>query len=90
MKNVALDTVDMEVARIKEAYTKREINDLYSWFNPSYLFMVQEREKRLLKFLHKYDVSSLESKKILEIGCGTGLTSFRNGSPKPKHDVRLG
>jgi ubiquinone/menaquinone biosynthesis C-methylase UbiE len=34
--------------------------------------MIQERERRLLTLLKRYDFASLKEKKILEVGCGTG------------------
>jgi SAM-dependent methyltransferase len=61
-----------EEARIRAAYAKREGDTRYSWFNPGHLFMVQQRERRVLALLHRYGCGALESKSILEVGCGTG------------------
>lgn len=64
---------NVEEERIRKAYSKRTRDEvLYSWFSPGHLFMIQERERRLLKLLKGYGFASLKEKKILEIGCGTG------------------
>jgi SAM-dependent methyltransferase len=69
----SLDAAKGEEARIRAAYAKREEADSrYSWFSPGHLFMVQERERCLLALLRRYGVTALESKRILEVGCGTG------------------
>jgi ubiquinone/menaquinone biosynthesis C-methylase UbiE len=49
--------------------------------------MVQERERRLLAVLKQYGVTPLETKKILEIGCGTGhwLREFIKWGACPQH-----
>ena len=65
------------------AYEKREQDDArYSWFNPGYQFMVQQRERRLLALLHRYGFTALGSKTIVEVGCGTGqwLREFLSGA----------
>src|SRR5262249_25684685 len=67
-------SVNVEEARIQAAYAKRKLgNGRYSWFSPGHLFMLQERERRSLALLQQYGFSRLETKTILEIGCGTGF-----------------
>ena len=69
----SLDSVRAEEARIRTAYAKREEADArYSWFSAGYQFMVQQRERRLLALLRRYDCKNLAAKKILDVGCGTG------------------
>lgn len=66
---------DAESARIKDVYAKRSTSagqQRYSLFNPGHLFMMQERELRVLALLKKWDFASLESKRILDVGCGKG------------------
>ncbi|MCA9422215.1 MAG: class I SAM-dependent methyltransferase [Nitrospira sp.] len=60
----------VEEARIQAAYAKRPENTFYSWFNPSYVFMVQEQERRMLVALEQHGFARLDNMKILEIGCG--------------------
>jgi SAM-dependent methyltransferase len=75
-------------ARIRAAYGKRQADDArYSWFNPGHLFIVHERERRLLTLLHRHGFAPLNSKKILEIGCGTGywLREFINWGARPEN-----
>jgi ubiquinone/menaquinone biosynthesis C-methylase UbiE len=61
-----------ETERLKKAYARRQCGDLYSWFNPAYLFIMQERERRIIRLFKELGVTSLETQKILEVGCGRG------------------
>jgi ubiquinone/menaquinone biosynthesis C-methylase UbiE len=61
-----------EAERIKTAYGRRHCGDLYSWFNPGHLFMMQQRERRVLARLRSLGLSRLTGQRILEIGCDTG------------------
>jgi len=63
-----------EISRIKEAYARRAIyvGDRYSVFNVASLFIIQGLERALLRMLKDNDLTSLEGKRILEVGCGTG------------------
>jgi ubiquinone/menaquinone biosynthesis C-methylase UbiE len=91
-KGVPLDGVNVEEERIRKAYSKRTRDEvLYSWFNPAHLFMIQERERRLLRLLKRYGFASLKEKKILEIGCGTGywLREFIKWGAQPGNVVGL-
>src|SRR6185312_1284063 len=62
-----------ELTRIRSAYAKRNGRSIYSLFEPAQLLAIQERERQLLRLLSARGVTSLESSKILEVGCGTGL-----------------
>jgi SAM-dependent methyltransferase len=66
------ESYKVEEARIREAYARRQQDARYSWFSPGHVFMTQERERRLLGLLEQHDFAVLRTKKILEIGCGTG------------------
>jgi ubiquinone/menaquinone biosynthesis C-methylase UbiE len=61
-----------EEARIRDVYDKRQEGARYSWFNSGHLFLIQERERRLLAILSRYGCAPLNTKKILEVGCGSG------------------
>jgi SAM-dependent methyltransferase len=77
-----------EEARIRAAFARRLENDpRYSWFSPGHVFMVQERERRLLALLRQYGFDSLRTRKILEIGCGTGywLREFIKWGARPEN-----
>src|ERR1700730_6173294 len=84
---VSSDPLSAEESRIREAYERRRNGDLYSRFNPAYLFIVQERERHFLKLLLRYGCAPLEKKKILEIGCGTGdlLRDFVKWGARPEN-----
>jgi ubiquinone/menaquinone biosynthesis C-methylase UbiE len=73
MSSLSRDAFQAEEARIRAAYAKRQESDSrYSWFSPGHLFMVQQRERRLLTLLRRYGFAALESKTVLDVGCGTG------------------
>jgi SAM-dependent methyltransferase len=62
-----------EEARIREAYRRRfHASQFYTWFDPSYVFMLQQLERRTLQALGHCGISSLAARKVLEIGCGDG------------------
>src|SRR5688572_18880690 len=82
------DSVRAEETRIRAAYGKREQADSrYSWFNQGHRFMLQQRERRLLSLLDRFGTARLESKRILEIGCGTGqwLRDFIKWGARPEN-----
>ena len=88
MKGLFSESERAEEARIRAAYAKRQGDDArYSWFSPGHLFIVQERERRLLALLHRYGFAPLSSKRILEIGCGTGywLREFIKWGSRPEN-----
>jgi SAM-dependent methyltransferase len=80
-------SIELEEARIRAAYAKRQRDFRYSWFNPGHLLMVQERERRLLALLKRHSFTALNIKKILEIGCGTGywLREFIQWGARPEN-----
>ena len=80
--------VQLEEARIRSAYAKRHGNQIrYSWFSPGHLFMIQERERRVLPLLKRHGYAPLDGKRILEVGCGTGywLREFIKWGARPEH-----
>jgi SAM-dependent methyltransferase len=72
MDGLSPESARVEEARIQQAYAKRQGNVRYSWFSPGHLFIVQDRERRLLASLRKRGFAALDTKEILEIGCGIG------------------
>lgn len=67
-----LDSVRLEEGRIRAVYGKRTEGGRYSWFQGGHLFIMQQCERRMLAFLQRCGMADLESKNILEVGCGTG------------------
>ena len=64
---------DHEEARIRSAYQKiAKPPGYYSWFDPGNLFLIQEREKLLLKSLRRHGRDPLAGSRLLEVGCGSG------------------
>src|SRR4030042_2168354 len=62
-----------ELGNIRKRYDRRkEKAALYSFFDPSYLFLVQQKEKWMLQLLDRYRMAPLSDKKIIDIGCGNG------------------
>jgi ubiquinone/menaquinone biosynthesis C-methylase UbiE len=87
MADLSDGAIATEEARIKSAYAKRSDGSLYSWFNPAYLFHLQELERRLLAMLRAQGLYSLNDKKILEIGCGEAywLREFIKWGARPEN-----
>jgi ubiquinone/menaquinone biosynthesis C-methylase UbiE len=82
------DSTSAEEARIRQAYARRAVSaQRYTWFDAGHLFMVQQLERRLLRVLRCHDMASLQSKKILEIGCGNGhwLREFVKWGANPEN-----
>jgi len=68
--------VDNEEVRLRQVVTRRTQQlpqDLYSMTNPGQLYMLQERERRVLSLLRKNRSAILSTGRILDVGCGTGL-----------------
>src|SRR6266496_4556432 len=88
MDRLSPETAGGEEARIRRVYAKRKGNDVrYSWFSPGHLFIIQERERRLLTLLRQHGFALLDTYKILEIGCGTGywLREFIKWGARPEN-----
>src|SRR5712691_10373524 len=88
MESLLPESARVEEARIQMVYANRQRYDArYSWFNPGHLFLVQERERRLLTLLQRHGFTLLDTYKILEIGCGTGywLREFIKWGARPEH-----
>ena len=62
-----------EEARVLRAFARREPADpRYEWSNPGQLFLVQSRERVLLRMLGEHGRLPLSGQDVLEVGCGTG------------------
>lgn len=65
-----------DVARLKLEYARRAHrlsgSDVYSFFNPSYLFALQQRQRDTLRLLREAGFTNLADKRLLEVGCGRG------------------
>ena len=88
MESLLPESARVEEARIQMVYAHRQRYDArYSWFNPGHLFLVQERELRLLTLLQRHGFTLLDTYKMLEIGCGTGywLREFIKWGARPEN-----
>jgi len=81
------DPTTEEEDRIKAVYGERQDGNRYSYFNPGYLFLIHGLEKRLLFLLSRYGCEPLGTRKILEIGCGTGhwIREFIKWGARPEN-----
>lgn len=85
-----------ELERIRQAYARRataDPGDRYTSFNPGNLFLIQERERAMLRSLREAGCFPLGQQDILEIGCGSGygLRQFIQWGAEPRrlHGVEL-
>ncbi len=77
----------VETERIKAAYARRQCGDLYSWFSPGHLYIMQSRERHVLELLKNTGLVPLGERKILEVGCDTGfwLGEFIKWGSRPEN-----
>jgi SAM-dependent methyltransferase len=66
-----------DLNRLQQEYRRRDLrqagSDLYSYFNLANLFILQERQRMVLKMLRMAGFGPLDDFRILELGCGNGL-----------------
>jgi ubiquinone/menaquinone biosynthesis C-methylase UbiE len=86
-KSAGIDDLD----RLRVEYAERERrfagSDVYSCFNPSHLFLIQQRQRAVLKLLRRQGYSHLGNRRILELGCGRGdvLLEYLGYGTEPEH-----
>lgn len=65
-----------DLVRLRQEYAERKIRssggNSYSPFNLPYLFIIQQRQRDLLKQLKGHQILNLDGRRILEVGCGGG------------------
>jgi len=69
-----VETDDLNRLRAEFAERERRLagSDIYSPFYPANLFIIQQRQRVILKVLRRHGFSSLRNRRILELGCGRG------------------
>src|SRR4051794_2850998 len=82
---------DLEEERIRSAYARRCHDSRYSLFQEGQLFLIQERERRVLALLKRRGYAELADCRILEIGTGTGswLREFIKWGARPENITGL-
>lgn len=64
---------EIELERIRKDYRNRDDSitfTKYNKLNPDYLFLIQNREKELLRIFKNEKYTNFDNCKVLEIGCG--------------------
>jgi len=75
-----------EEARLRAAYEQRvALDERYSQFDPGQLLRIQQLERKILTTLRRRGLAPLESRRILEVGCGSGywLRQFIQWGARP-------
>jgi ubiquinone/menaquinone biosynthesis C-methylase UbiE len=68
-----MNVSEPEESRIRSVYQKRTGDQaVYSFFNPGHLFSAHQLERKLVESFQQHEIGSLDNKKVLEVGCGTG------------------
>ena len=65
-----------EIELIRKRYARREANCVsprYAFVRPAVYLSVQERERALMRWIRDYGIEPIASRRLIEIGCGTGL-----------------
>lgn len=96
MLTLKLENLD-ELDRLSVEYAKRErrltSSDIYSPFNPAYLFGSHQRRRAELKLLRRHGFTTLKNRRILELGCGQGRILLEylgyGAAPKRLHGTDL-
>ena len=91
MENNISDKFTEEIESIKSRYLLRQNISFYKYhpLNPSIFMTIQEKERKLIKWLKSFDLIEVNKLKLLEIGCGTGqnLLQFIKLGISPNHIV---
>lgn len=78
-----------ELEKIVQSYERRKrLNPvLYSYFDEGNLFIIQSRERQVVRIIKKYVGTELNCKRILDVGCGTGgeLRNFLKYGARPEN-----
>ena len=80
-----------ELDAIRNRYARREqiTVDCYSPLDPAVYMTEQEKERKLIRWVHSAQLAPLADKRVLEIGCGSGgnLLQFIRLGFRPEHLV---
>ncbi len=82
---------EIEEHRLHEAYARRTAQAFDRWSNPAYVFLMQDRERRVLAMLRRNGFGDLGRARIFEVGCGRGewLRQLVKWGAEPKNLVGL-
>jgi len=83
-------TNDVEISRIRSAYSRREQSGLqrrYSLSEPGNILRIEEVHRRMQFLIAAHLGPDLSTKRILEVGCGTGywLRQFIQWGARPEN-----
>lgn len=90
-KEQQLETKFNDLDRLRDEYADRSrrlsTSDIYSVFNTSYLYAVQQRQRDTLNLLQRHEFNPLDGSVILELGCGCGgvLLEYLTYGADPKN-----
>ena len=88
---------ESDLDRLRGEYARRAENAAsthrYSLFDPANLFLLQSRQRALLRLLSRHGITDLGALKMLEIGCGGGGVLLEwmtfGASPRNEHGIDI-
>lgn len=74
LRLLEVDEMDDETDKVNERYLRRKLlpTGLYDPLKPDVFMSNQEKERSLIRWLNRANLTPVEDKTLLEIGCGSG------------------